>query len=106
VTAAKDLLRALWGWTGKSLRRIGMLYLNKKELVEGMVAGLVVAVLIVLSILLGFCVGQEKGHKEGYKEGKKEALNVSLDNHELEMACLGMWVSEQNHEAVKRGLVK
>jgi len=32
----------------------------------------------------------------GYKQGKKAALNVKKPSEELEIACAGLWVGEQN----------
>lgn len=46
------------------------------------------------------------GAYEGEKLGRKQALSTNPVSDELEMVCAGLWMSEQNREAVKRGVSK
>lgn len=37
-------------------------------------------------------------YKAGYAAGKREALKTSPPSEDLEMACAGLWVGEQNRK--------
>jgi hypothetical protein len=57
-------------------------------------------------ILSAYLIGVVMGQQMGREMEERELLDPLNPTEELEMACLGMWISEQNHEAVRRGIVK
>lgn len=60
----------------------------------------------LVAILTAYLIGVTMGQKMGREMEHKEVLNPLNPTEELEMACLGLWASDQNREAVKRGVVK
>jgi len=44
----------------------------------------------------------QDGYKKGLVEGEKTALNVRAPSEQLELACLGLWIGEQNKIYVER----
>jgi hypothetical protein len=44
----------------------------------------------------------QDGYKKGLAEGEKTALNVRAPSEKLELACLGLWIGEQNKIYVER----
>ena len=41
-------------------------------------------------------------YKAGYAAGKREALRTAPPSEDLEMACAGLWVGEQNKKYFQR----
>ena len=60
----------------------------------------------LVAILTAYLIGTVTGQQMGREMGEKELLNPLNPTEELEMACLGLWITEQNREAIRRGLVK
>ncbi len=60
----------------------------------------------LVAILTAYLIGTVTGQKMGREMEEKELLDPLNPTEELEMACLGLWMSEQNREAVRRGIVK
>ena len=46
----------------------------------------------VVSLAVAFKAGEHRG----YLQAEARVLKVNPPSHELEMACLGLWVGEQN----------
>jgi hypothetical protein len=57
---------------------------------------------VVVWTMLGFYVGKMSGIAEGHSM----ALKTNPVSEELDAVCAGLWISEQNREAIKRGVVK
>lgn len=58
---------------------------------------MIVAVLIGLSLVfVGFITGYAHGAYVGLDLGKKTAINPRSPSEQLEIACAGMWIGEQN----------
>ena len=57
---------------------------------------------VVILMIIMFEVGKLKG----LEQGKKQALSTSPVSEELDLICAGLWVGQQNREAVQRGIVK
>ena len=60
----------------------------------------------LVAILTAYLIGTVTGQQVGREMEEKELLNPLNPTEELEMACLGLWITEQNREAIRRGLVK
>ena len=60
----------------------------------------------LVAVLTAYLIGTVMGQKMGREMEHKEVLNPLNPTEELEMACLGLWMTEQNKEAIKRGVVK
>ena len=52
--------------------------------------------LIAVFALIGYQMGKTDGIAEGRNMALKEALKTNPPSEELEMACLGLWLGEQN----------
>lgn len=69
-----------------------------KSLVEGVLWGVV-----MLGVLMwGIDHGKKQGIAEGRIIGMKEALKTKPPSEELESACLGLWIGEQNKKYWKK----
>ena len=60
----------------------------------------------LVAILTAYLIGTVTGQKAGREMEERELLDPLNPTEELEMACLGLWVTEQNKEAIRRGIVK
>lgn len=53
-------------------------------------------VMAIVVVLLSFSVGFSQGKSEGLQEGRSTALKTNPPSEDLELACAGLWVGEQN----------
>ena len=61
---------------------------------------LVLAILGVLYVMLQ--KSYERQYQTGLREGKAMALKTNPPSEELEMACAGLWIGEQNKKYWKK----
>jgi hypothetical protein len=52
----------------------------------------------IVVVVLSFFVGFSQGKVEGLQEGRSTALKTNPPSEELELACAGLWVGEQNRK--------
>ena len=55
-----------------------------------------VLALVVIMFVLAFVTGEQIGIQKGKTQALKDALRTNPPSEELEMACLGLWLGEQN----------
>ena len=57
-------------------------------------------ILLTISLVITFYLLMsnqfDDKYKAGYAAGKREALRTAPPSEDLEMACAGLWVGEQN----------
>ena len=51
---------------------------------------------------VSLAVAFQAGHYRGYLEAESRMLKTNPPSQELEMACLGLWVGEQNNKYYKK----
>lgn len=51
---------------------------------------------------VSLAVAFKAGEHQGYLQAEARVLKVSPPSHELEMACLGLWVGEQNKKYAEK----
>lgn len=61
----------------------------------------VFALLVVMTMALWIPHRMDIRYAEGVAEGKRLALQTSPPSEALEVACVSMWVGEQNKKAAK-----
>jgi hypothetical protein len=59
-----------------------------------MKAILIILLIVAISLLVESRMNDQ--YQAGYKDGMKTALKTNPPSEELEMACVGLWVGEQN----------
>ena len=64
---------------------------------------LVMILMVVLWTAVGFLAGNHMGIAEGRSMATKEILKTNPPSQELEMACVGLWVGEQNKKYWEKG---
>ena len=55
---------------------------------------LLILLIVAISLLVEGRMNDQ--YQVGYKDGVKTALKTNPPSEELEMACVGLWVGEQN----------
>ena len=58
-------------------------------------------VLVLMTLALIYFMAQNKfsdSYEQGYADALKSAYKTNPPNEELEMACAGLWVGEQNKQ--------
>jgi len=69
---------------------------EKKAFAWGILATLLVLAIAKPQIIFShYEQGMKAGFESGYKQGKHDALLTNPMNHELESACLNIWVGNQ-----------
>ena len=62
-------------------------------------------ILLTISLVITFYLLMsnqfDDKYKAGYAAGKREALRTAPPSEDLEMACAGLWVGEQNKKYFK-----
>lgn len=61
----------------------------------------VFALLVIMTMALWIPHRMDMRYAEGVAEGKRLALQISPPSEALEVACVSMWVGEQNKKAAK-----
>jgi hypothetical protein len=61
----------------------------------------VFALLVIMTMALWIPHRMDIRYAEGVAEGKRLALQTSPPSEALEVACVSMWVGEQNKKAAK-----
>lgn len=63
-------------------------------------------ILLTISLVITFYLLMsnqfDDKYKAGYAAGKREALRTAPPSEDLEMACAGLWVGEQNKKYFQR----
>lgn len=59
------------------------------------------ALLVVMTMALWIPHRMDQKYAEGVAEGKRLALQTTPPSEALEVACVSMWVGEQNKKAAK-----
>lgn len=60
--------------------------------------------LIAMVIVVSGFIGYAAGSIDGMNKGKKEVMKTNPPSEELEMACLGLWIGDQNKKAYDKWL--